>query len=175
MAKKLGLTKDELRAFAPCSLDDRLALFGDRERLTVRQALKAGASVSDILWVAARLKLRAQIVEFAQRAAAEVAHLKNHRDTVSRSTVVAANYASTAAIFARSANASALTTDAAAYANDAAADAAYAADYATSAAAAYADFAATTDAARRKARQEMIAKQKQMLIEIFGRMIERNK
>ncbi|SKB49901.1 hypothetical protein [Sphingopyxis flava] len=166
MPKKLGLTKDELIALNPCSLEDRLALFGKRDRLTVRQAIRAGATVSDILWVARRLNLRDKIVAFAERVVDEVAHLKDRR-----ATAYAAAYAAYAAAYA---------ADAAAYAADAdlapadaeAADAAYAARKAAYAAAKAAANAADADTASacvwRQARQDMIARQKQLLIEIFG-------
>lgn len=149
MGKRVTLEVGDLIDMQPCDLSKRLALFGERKRLTVRQALKAGASVSDILWVAGRLKLRDQIVEFAKRAAAEVAHLKDGSGRYAAA--YAADYATCAA-------------------RDGAVNAAYAAGYAQYAAGFAADAAAFAAdyATYHKAREEMVAKQKRMLIDIFG-------
>jgi predicted lipid-binding transport protein (Tim44 family) len=60
------ITRDQLISFNPCDLDERLALFGTRKSMGVRAAIKAGASVSDILWIAGQLGLAAECAEFAQ-------------------------------------------------------------------------------------------------------------
>lgn len=75
MTKPVSITRDDLIAMNPCDLEQRLALFGRRKSLNARQALGAGASVSDLLWVAGQLGLKAQLVTFALRAAERVAHL----------------------------------------------------------------------------------------------------
>ena len=62
----ITITRDQLTDMDPCDLDARLALFGKRKRLSVTQALKAGATTRDILWVAGRLGLCDQLVTFAR-------------------------------------------------------------------------------------------------------------
>lgn len=71
----LSITRDELLAFNPCGGADRLALFGRRKSLTAAQALKAGASVRDVLWVVGRMGRKDLCVRFALAAAQRVAHL----------------------------------------------------------------------------------------------------
>ena len=71
----LKVTIEELRALNPCDLDARLALFGRRKALTVTQAVEAGATVEDILWVAGRLGHKERCVRFAVACARRVAHL----------------------------------------------------------------------------------------------------
>ena len=66
------ITRDQLAAMKPCVLDKRLALFGKRKSLTVGQALKAGATVRDVLWVAGRLGLKAECAAFALACARRV-------------------------------------------------------------------------------------------------------
>jgi hypothetical protein len=63
------LSKEQLIAMRPCDLSDRLQLFGERNTLTVRQALRAGATISDLLWVAGQLGLGEKCALFAQRCA----------------------------------------------------------------------------------------------------------
>jgi hypothetical protein len=63
------LTRAALIDMKPCDLSERLALFGDADSLTTEQALAAGATVDDILWIAGRLRLTDGIVEFAERCA----------------------------------------------------------------------------------------------------------
>lgn len=70
-----SITKAQLIEMRPCGLAERLARFGAKEEMTVAEALEAGFSVSDILWVAGALGLKAQCVEFAIRCAKRVAHL----------------------------------------------------------------------------------------------------
>lgn len=145
------LTREELTAMNPCGLDGRLALFGRRRKMDVRQALAAGATVSNILWVAGRLGLGKECAHFAEAAAKRVAHLQN-------SAAYAASASDAAADAAAYASADAAAYASAAYAACAAYAADYAADYAAAAAAAY---AAADAAAEREA-------QKQILIEVFG-------
>lgn len=47
----ITLSPAELRALGPCS--DRTHLFGERSRMNAAQALSAGATIPDLLWVAA--------------------------------------------------------------------------------------------------------------------------
>ena len=70
----ITLTRAEVEALKPCSLD-RLDVFEGRDRLNAREALEAGASVSDLLWVAGRLGLKWEIVRFAVACVERVAHL----------------------------------------------------------------------------------------------------
>lgn len=42
----------------PCNFDARLALFGKRKTLTIREAFDAGATVKDLVWVANELGSR---------------------------------------------------------------------------------------------------------------------
>ena len=61
----ITVTRDELRAMNPCDVDSRMKLFGRRKRLSAAQAMEAGASVRDILWVAYRLGRKDLCVKFA--------------------------------------------------------------------------------------------------------------
>lgn len=67
----IKLTRSQLQSLRPCALERRIALYGRRRSLTASQALAAGASVHDILWVAGKLKLKlkAECVTFSVRAA----------------------------------------------------------------------------------------------------------
>jgi len=69
---RITLTRQQLIDLKPCDLSERLKLFGVRDKLTIRQAIKAGATVSDLLWVAGRRGPEAlpSIVTFARNAAA---------------------------------------------------------------------------------------------------------
>ncbi len=49
-----SISKSELIALRPCELSARLALFGDKDRLTLRQAIKLGVTVRELLWVISR-------------------------------------------------------------------------------------------------------------------------
>ena len=71
----LSVTRDELTAMQPCGLEERLKLFGRRESLNTKQALAAGVSISDVLWVAGKLGHKRECVLFALRCAQRVAHL----------------------------------------------------------------------------------------------------
>jgi hypothetical protein len=61
----------------PCSLQERLALFGSRKSLTAEQALSAGATISDICWVVGRLGRKDLLVRFALACAQRTAHLNS--------------------------------------------------------------------------------------------------
>ena len=74
---RYAITKEELEALNPCDLDERLKLFGGRERLTVAHALEAGVTVSDVLWTAGRMGHKAECVRFAVACAESVAHLSH--------------------------------------------------------------------------------------------------
>ena len=68
----IKLTPVELAALGPCK--DYTHLFGRRRSMTATQAIKAGASLSDLLWVARRLGLKTQCVRFDLACAQRVAH-----------------------------------------------------------------------------------------------------
>lgn len=70
---QISLSPAELAALKPCS--DRTALFAGRNRMTAREALDAGATVADLLWVAGKLGLKAECVAFAIACAERVARL----------------------------------------------------------------------------------------------------
>lgn len=72
------LTRAELTALGPCDLDAALALFGRRESVTARQALDAGATVSDLLWVLGALGRGDLCARFAIGEARAVAHLNSN-------------------------------------------------------------------------------------------------
>ena len=71
----IRLTKAELTALDPCGLDDRLKLFGRRKSMDARQALEAGVSIDDLLWVAGSLGRKDLCVRYALACAQRVAHL----------------------------------------------------------------------------------------------------
>ena len=73
----LKITRDQLIAFDHCDLEGRLNPFGKRKSLTVKQALAAGVRVSDLLWVAGRLDMKRECVQFALLAAQRVAYLNS--------------------------------------------------------------------------------------------------
>jgi hypothetical protein len=159
----ITLSKSELEALDPCDMHRRRAMFGftGRKRLNVIQALDAGASTQDILWVASRLDRKDLCVRFALLCAQRVAYLNRDQrvqkalDTaqawLGRPSAETANaaYAATNAYAAyAAANAAAYAANAAAYsAKAAAAYAAYYAAYAAANAAAYAPYAAADSAA----------------------------
>jgi len=153
----LRLTKDALIALKPCDLDDRLRLFGQRKSMTARQALDAGATVGDLLWVLGAVGRKDLCVRFALGCAQAVAHLSTDPrveaalaatqawlDDPSENNRLAAAAAAAAAAYAYA------YADADAYAARSAADAYAYADadaYAAVAAAAAADAAAAAAAA----------------------------
>jgi hypothetical protein len=67
------LTYAQLADLDPCGLEGRKALWGRRKALTAVQALEAGASVEDILWVAGRLGRKDLCVRFSLMCAQRVA------------------------------------------------------------------------------------------------------
>ena len=73
----ITLTLTQLRELEPCHLERHEPLFEAKPSMTVRQALEAGVSIPDLLWVAGRLNLKSQIVAFVARVAREVAHLNS--------------------------------------------------------------------------------------------------
>jgi hypothetical protein len=184
------ITRDQLAAMKPCDLDKRLALFGKRKSLTVAQALKAGATVRDILWVAGRLGLKAECAAFALACARRVeTHATDPRvkacndanaayqanptqanltalQAARSATATATAYATYTATYTAAAAAAYATYTAAAYA---AAATAAAAAYAAAATAAAATAAAATAAAYAAAatRQAELAKQRAHLIKLF--------
>ncbi len=72
---RYSITRDALKALDTCDPAEHLKLFGRRKRLTVAQALEAGATVSDVLWVAGRMGHKAECVRFAIACAESVSHL----------------------------------------------------------------------------------------------------
>ena len=75
MVYQLSITRDQLASFDPCDLPARLKLFGKRKRLTARQAIAAGASIRNVLWVMGRVGRKDLCVRFALACAQRVAHL----------------------------------------------------------------------------------------------------
>ena len=73
----IRISKEELLDFSPCDAGRRLALFGRKKYLTAKQALEAGATISDLLWVAGRLRLKKQCVQFALASAQRAVHLNS--------------------------------------------------------------------------------------------------
>ena len=73
--RPITLTLTQLRKLKPCHLERHELLFKAKPYMTVRQALEAGVSIPDLLWVAGKLDLKSQIVSFAARVARKVAHL----------------------------------------------------------------------------------------------------
>lgn len=69
----IRITKNELMAMKPCNPESRSTLFGRHKYMDVRLALKAGVSISDILWVAGRFGHQALCIEFALTCAQRVA------------------------------------------------------------------------------------------------------
>lgn len=64
-ATKLTVSRSQLLALKPCNPSSRIALFGSAATLTCASALAAGASISDVLWVAARLGRKGLCIQFA--------------------------------------------------------------------------------------------------------------
>jgi hypothetical protein len=60
---------EALKALKPCDLDDRLAMFPVSGKLSLKQAIKAGFSVSDLLWVAGKLGFGKECAIFAANCA----------------------------------------------------------------------------------------------------------
>jgi hypothetical protein len=60
----IKLTYDEVVALRPCSLS-RIPRFGRRKTLSAKQALELDVSISDLLWVAGKLGLKKECVQFA--------------------------------------------------------------------------------------------------------------
>jgi hypothetical protein len=150
----IKLTREHLTALDPCDLDVRLQLFGRRKSLTARQALDAGATVADLLWVLGKLGRKRECVLFALGCARAVAHLNTDPRVQGALDATQAwlddpSEANRLAAAAAAARAAARAADAAYAAADAARAAAYAAADAarTAAAAAAADAAADARAA----------------------------
>lgn len=59
------LTYEELRSLGTCNLERYRELFKGRETLNVAEALDAGATVEEILWVAMKLGYRRECLSFA--------------------------------------------------------------------------------------------------------------
>jgi hypothetical protein len=178
----ISITRDQLAAMNPCDAESRLKMFGRRKTMNVKQALAAGATISDILWVAGQLGLKRQSVQFALACAQRVAHLNTDprvqkalgatqlwldADTDAAGDAARAAWAASWATEAAgdAARAAEAAGDAS-WAAEAAGDAARAASWATEAAA-WAAWAAR-DAAWDAAWDAEIEAQKALLIEIFS-------
>ena len=157
----LKITREELIALKPCSIEDRLKLFGRRKSLTASAALVAGASIRDILWVAERMGRKDLCVRFALACAQRVAYLNPDPGVQ-----IALDATEAWLVDPSEANRKAARTAAAAvYAAASAAYAVYAAASAaasSSAAAAYAVYAAAAG------RTKEITAQRELIKEIFG-------
>ena len=128
--RKLSLA--QVLAMSPCNRDNRHLLFAGKKTLTLRQAIKAGASISDLLWVAGKLRLGKECAEFAKRCAERAqGYAASDASSYARD---AASYASYAVSYASYAAIDA--SDAVSYALHAAIDAN---SYASETAAQYAD------------------------------------
>jgi hypothetical protein len=75
MAKLASITREQLQVMNPYNANERLKLFGRRKSMNIQQALKAGVSIGDILWVAVRMGRKRQCVQFALACAQRTAHL----------------------------------------------------------------------------------------------------
>jgi len=145
----IRLTREEALALRPCSTD-KVPDFGRKKYFTAKEALAAGVSIPDLLWVAGRLGLKRQCVEFALGEAQSVAYLNPDprvQAAIDAGQACLANptpeTAYAAADAADAANAAADAADAANAAADAAPETAYAAaDAAANAARAAANAAA---------------------------------
>ena len=185
----ITLSFAELSAMAPCRLGERRSWFGTsgRKRLNVVQALNAGASFEDILWVAMKLGRKDLCVRFALLCAQRTVYLNSAPsvqkaldatqkwlDNPSDKTAYAAYAAAYAAYAANAAYAAAYAANAAAYA----ANAAYAAAYAVNAAsnAAYAaDYAVNAaNVAANTAKTKEKAEQRKILIQIMSSSSKRS-
>ena len=173
----IAVTPDQLAAMQPCNLDRRLALFGRRKSLNAKQALKAGVSIRDILWVAGRLGHKDKIVRFALLVAQRAARFTSDPRVQASLDATEAYIADPSPVNLEALRVARRAASAYAYAADAA-DAAYAAAYASYAyayaadaayAAAYAAYAgAYAGDAAYAARQDEVKAQEAILIEIFG-------
>ena len=45
------LSKRQLKTLEPCGLEERLALFGNKKKLSIKQALKRGFTHRQVKWV----------------------------------------------------------------------------------------------------------------------------
>ncbi len=77
MTQPITLTLAQLCKLKPCDLEPYEPLFEGKRSVSVREALEAGVSISDLLGVAGKLDLKPQIVTFAAKVAREVAHLNS--------------------------------------------------------------------------------------------------
>jgi hypothetical protein len=135
----ITLTKAQVRALNPCSSYKYKHLFIADEAIDLQHCLNNGVSISDLLWVAGKLGLKRQCVQFALKCAQSVANL-NTDPRVQAALDATQNWLDN--------QSNAYAAYAAADAARAAARAAYAADAADAArAAARAAYAYATDAA----------------------------
>ena len=102
------ITKQQLIEMEPCDLDDRIEMFGDADSMNIKQAFKAGFTVSDILWLCGELKLPDVVIKFAYACSERAQEYAAH-------TAAAARYADAADRYARYADAAAHTAAAAAH------------------------------------------------------------
>jgi hypothetical protein len=59
------ITKQQLIEMEPCDLDDRIEMFGKHETMNIKQAFKAGFTITDILWLCGKLLMIDVIEKFA--------------------------------------------------------------------------------------------------------------
>jgi len=145
----IKLTYQQVVDLKPCSVL-KIPSFGTLRTMSAIQALDAGVSISDLLWVAAKLDRQDLCVQFALACAKRAVHL-NTAPPVQRALDAAQAWldnpnrgtANTAAAAFSAANAAAYTASAA---NAAANAAAYAAAYTANAASAYTAAAAASAA-----------------------------
>jgi len=69
------LTVNELIALDPCNLEERLARFGKLKSMNAKQAFKAGFTIKNLTWVAARKGHKDLLVKFALKCAQSVDYL----------------------------------------------------------------------------------------------------
>jgi hypothetical protein len=72
----IKLTRDQVKALRPCS-DSHIPDFGRRKAMTAAQALAAGATIEDLLWVADKLGREDLCARFGLECAQRVAYLNS--------------------------------------------------------------------------------------------------
>ena len=69
----IKLTYEEIVALEPCSLA-KIPNFGRRKYLNAKQAIEFGVLIPDLLWVAGRLSMKCECVQFALLCSQRVQH-----------------------------------------------------------------------------------------------------
>ena len=96
------LTKTELLNLKPCDKEARIATFGKANSMNAKEAFDAGFTISDLCWVAGKLKQNKKLVLFAKKCAESVSHFKNAPAAYAADAAARAHYAYTA--YAQAAN-----------------------------------------------------------------------